>query len=406
MMILNNIKHCLEIITDYVIKEFKTILTRYSIVLVLVGGVFVYGLLYNYMYQPNLIRNAPIALVDESNTPLSREYSRLLDASEQVKVYSHAPNMESAKDMMKTNEVTGIIFIPHDFERRIGLGEQSVFVAFADTRAFLNYSTIQEGVSGAMLELDDRHRPEMVAHLPLMTLYTMSMSQSINVVGTPLYNYTEGYGSYLIPAVLIIVIFQTLMMVIGMISGAERHSNDILYYSKHGTRFKNMALVIVSKVFVYFCLYTIFAYFLIGLLPHIFSIPNIGNKFDIVMLLIPFLIASSCFGLAGSFFFTDSESPILMIAFFSVGLIFLSGISYPLELMPWYWKAAHFVFPAAPGVLAFVKLNSMGATMEEIQTEYITLWVQCIIYFVLACLVYRYNIYKAMKGSIKKDPIK
>lgn len=89
-----------------------------------------------------------------------------------------------------------------------------------------------------------------------------------------------------------------------------------------------------------------------------------------------------------------------MIAFFSVGLIFLSGVSYPMELMPWYWKLVHYLIPAAPATMAYVKLNSMGASMSEIQPEYIILWVQCIFYFVTACLVYRYNIRKAVaKGT-------
>ena len=51
--------------------------------------------------------------------------------------------------------------------------------------------------------------------------------------------------------------------------------------------------------------------------------------------------------------------------------------------------------PAAPATLAYVKLNSMGASMAGIHTEYITLWIQCAVYFVLACLVYRYNIRKS-----------
>ena len=100
-------------------------------------------------------------------------------------------------------------------------------------------------------------------------------------------------------------------------------------------------------------------------MPVVFSLPNIGNKYEIVMLMIPYLLATSFFGLAASVFYTDSETPLLMIAFFSVGLIFLSGVSYPLELMPWYWKASHFIFPAAPGTLAFVKINSMGATIAD-----------------------------------------
>lgn len=34
--------------------EFRVMCTRYSILLVLSGGIFVYGLLYNYMYAPNV----------------------------------------------------------------------------------------------------------------------------------------------------------------------------------------------------------------------------------------------------------------------------------------------------------------------------------------------------------------
>ena len=140
--------------------------------------------------------------------------------------------------------------------------------------------------------------------------------------------------------------------------------------------------------------------FLLGLLPHFFSIPNIGNGLYITAMMVPYLMATSFFGLAASRFFTDSEAPLLMIAFFSVGLIFLSGVSYPLELMPWYWRMMHYIIPAAPATLAFVKLNSMGASMSEIQPEYIILWEQCIFYFVTACLVYRYNIRKAVaKGT-------
>lgn len=110
--------------------------------------------------------------------------------------------------------------------------------------------------------------------------------------------------------------------------------------------------------------------------------------------MIPYIIATSFFALACSVFFSDSDAPLLMIAFFSVGLIFLSGVSYPLELMPWYWQWTHYLIPAAPGTLAFVKINSMGADMSGISQQYIILWMQCVGYFILACLAYRYNMKK------------
>ena len=117
-----------------------------------------------------------------------------------------------------------------------------------------------------------------------------------------------------------------------------------------------------------------------------------------MLLIVPYLLATSFFGLTGALFFTDSESPVLMIPFFSVGLIFLSGVSYPLELIPWYWQAAHYALPAAPGVLAYVKINSMGASLHDIRREYIVLWAQCAVYFLTACAVLRHNIRKARRS--------
>ncbi len=215
------------------------------------------------------------------------------------------------------------------------------------------------------------------------------MAKPINVEGTALYNYTEGYGSYLIPAVMMIIIFQTLLMVIGMVTGEEYSSKGIRAYTPFGYGWGVAIRIVAGKTSVYCALYAIFAFFLLGLLPHFFSIPNIGNGLYIVLLLIPYLMATSFLGLAASRYFTDSEAPLLMIAFFSVGLIFLSGVSYPMELMPWYWKVAHYIFPAAPGTLAFVKLNSMGASMADIRPEYITLWIQALIYFTISIWVYK-----------------
>ena len=78
-----------------------------------------------------------------------------------------------------------------------------------------------------------------------------------------MYNFTEGYGTYLIPAVLIVIMFQTLLMVIGMISGEERDSGTIVRFASEGLSFGRIARVIISKTFVYCVLYTIFALFLL-----------------------------------------------------------------------------------------------------------------------------------------------
>jgi ABC-2 type transport system permease protein len=111
-----------------------------------------------------------------------------------------------------------------------------------------------------------------------------------------------------------------------------------------------------------------------------------------VQLLTPYFFATAFFGLACSPFFKDSDAPLLIIAFFSVGLLFLSGISWPLELMPWPWRLLHCLIPAPVGILAFVKANSMGADIADISREMMLLWGQCWVYFLLACRAYKKNL--------------
>lgn len=372
--------------------EFLAISTSYAVLLVLMGGIFLYGLLYNYMYAPNIVTNVPVAVVDNSHSELSRNFIRWLDAAPQAEIYNQAIDYHEAKEWMKAGKVQGILYLPYDFEERVFRGDESVFSLYATTDAFLYFESLQKATSSVMLAINDKYRTDVAVLLPPQGLLAVAMAQPVSVVGTALYNYTEGYGSYLIPAVMMIIIFQTLMMVIGMVTGEERSSGGIHAYALFGQNWGNYIRIVAGKTFVYCGLYAVFAFFLLGLLPYFFSIPNIGSGLYIIFLMIPYLIATSFFGLAASRYFTDSESPLLMIAFFSVGLIFLSGVSYPMELMPWYWKITHYIFPAAPATLAFVKLNSMGADMSDIKPEYITLWIQAICYFLLSTWVYKKKI--------------
>ena len=389
-------------LSNVIRHEWKAIATNPAILLVLAGGIFLYGLLYNYMYAPNLVRKAPVAVVDLSHSALSREYVRWLDAAPQTSVYAQTPDILEAREWMKKGEVTGILYIPSDFETRVARGETSVFTLYAATDAFLNFKGLQEASSRVMLAVNDAHRRAGTVFLPPQGLLAVASSAPVSVSGTALYNYTEGYGSYLIPAVMIVIIFQTMLMVIAMLTGEEAEQQRKGIYSTGARSLKDMLCIVSGRTFVYVMLYVVFSMFLLGLLPHIFSIPNIGSGWDIVTMMIPFLLATSFFALAVSRWFTDSEAPLLMIAFFSVGYIFLSGVSYPLELMPWYWQAAHYVFPVAPAVLAFVKLNSMGGSLADIWPQMLTLWIQVIIYGAWAVYTTR-RVYK--RSNIKTGDI-
>ena len=132
----DNMKGTLADIASLVKDEFKTISTSYAILLVLVGGIFLYGLLYNYMYAPDLVRNAPVVVVDDSKTDLSREYIRLLNATPQVSVIADGLDYAEAQEWMKEGDAVGILYLPSDFETRVARGNESLFILYGDAGGF------------------------------------------------------------------------------------------------------------------------------------------------------------------------------------------------------------------------------------------------------------------------------
>ena len=377
--------------------EYQSIIRSFSILLVMGGGVFVYGLLYNYMYSPNVLREVPIMVVDESHTPLSRHYIRLLDASPQVFVKEVVSNIPQALEQLKKGKTMGIIDIPKDFEAKLGRGEESVFVTYNTTLSFLIYEAIMEASIGAMLELDGSLRLDQVVFLNADVVQPVTNTRSIQVQGFALYNESGGYATYLIPSVLMVIIFQTMLIVISMLCGKENEQRmkPLLCVTHHDASWGMCVSIIIGKSLVYVGFYALFSIFLVGLLPLLFNLPHLASPILIIQILIPYLFATAFLGLSCKYLFNDSDAPLLLIAFFSVGLLFLSGISWPLELMPLPWRLLHCLIPAPVGILAFVKANSMGADMSDISMEMMLLWGQCIVYFGVACWAYHTSLKQA-----------
>ena len=379
--------------------ECRSMLRSLPVLLVLGGGIFFYGFLYNYMYSPNVLREVPVAIVDESRTPLSRHYIRLLDATPQVRVQGVLTDIYQARERMKQGEVVGMVFLPQDFEAKVGRGEEAVFISYNNAITFLYYAALKEASSGAMLALNEEVRPGQVVFLDAHVVQPVINTTSIQVQGIALYNGSGGYATYLIPSVLMLIIFQTMLMVISMRCGmeSEQRMRPLFRVINETSSWGTAISIVIGKSVVYVGFYALFAVFLLGFLPLVFDLPHLAGPLLLVQLMILYLFATAFFGLSCSPFFKDSDAPLLMIAFFSVGLLFLSGISWPLELMPWPWRVLHCLLPAPVGVLAFVKASCMGADITDISREMMLLWGQCAVYFLVACSVYRYTNFKQAK---------
>lgn len=366
-------------------KELRDIATSLSAVILIVGGMIAYGVLYNLLYRPNIVREAPIVVIDNSHSRISRHLTSLVDASPSAEIVATATDLGEARSMLSRSEAVAILYMPHDMSRRIGRGEQAIFVTLSPTATFLYYEATVEAIAEAMLALDSDIREDMLWTLPITLQEALSNRTTTEVVGNALFNPTKGYADYLIPVVFVIIIFQTMVMVVSMTSGGRR-AMGITPLRGREIGFGGRVTITLARSATYCLIYGMLSIFLVGLLPHIFDLPHLASTPKLAMLLLPFMLATSLFGQAFGRLFNDREAPVVLITFFSVGLIFIAGISYPLELLPTLWKAVHYLFPAAPATLAFVELNSMSSSLADIAPQLTILWLQSVAYLLLATL--------------------
>ena len=88
-------------------------------------------------------------------------------------------------------------------------------------------------------------------------------------------------------------------------------------------------------------------------------------------------------------FIRQREDVMLVVVFTSVMLLFMSGVSWPHSNIPPFWRAFACVFPSTFGIQGFVKLNTMGAVISDISYECRGLWIQAVVYCVLAVWLLR-----------------
>ncbi|MBO7197562.1 MAG: ABC transporter permease [Tidjanibacter sp.] len=367
-------------------SEFHSVTTSPATLLVVLGGVVLYGVLYHLLYLPNVVRDVPIVVVDQANNQLSHKFIRHLDASPEVMVAEVTSQLPEAQSAMASGRVEATILLPSDMAERIGRGERAPFVLYASTAQLLNYESTARGALQSMLATDLELRTQTMWQLPSDYLATMARRESVTPIGNALFNPSKGYADYLLPAVVVVIIFQTMTMAVATQRGRERGLRRSPLRGIVAENWSRRMAIVGGRCIFYFSTYALLSIFTWGLLPILFNTPHNATATTLIAITVPFILSTHLFAETFGRLFKDSESPLLYITFFSVGLIFLSGISFPLTQMPLSWRILHHILPAPIAIEANIAAASMGASIEQVGPEIALLWGLTILYFLLATI--------------------
>ncbi|MBQ9077132.1 MAG: ABC transporter permease [Muribaculaceae bacterium] len=355
-------------------REFRIVLGDVGVMVFFFGLPVLYPVVYTLIYNPEVARDIPVAVVDNCRTAGSREFVRMADAAEAISITGYAADLNEARRWMNEKACYGIMVIPEEYSRKIGRGEQAVIPFYVEMSLLLRYRAFLTALTDLSIAAGVQIR--QLEGLPSVS----PVGNAAIFLGDP----TQGFASFVIPGILVLILQQSLILGITMLGGgvAERRR---LYGGRDPLAVKApAAITVMGKSLCYFTLYIPLIIYILVFIPRMFSLPHYGSVTDVLLFIVPLVFASIFMGMALQRFVRERESSMIMFVFTSVIFLFLSGLTWPRYAMSPLWLWVGDAIPSTWGIEGFVRINSNGAALRQSVQPYLALWFLAIAYFILA----------------------
>jgi ABC-2 type transport system permease protein len=367
----------LEAVVTFVracIDELRRIVRDGGAVLILVAGPLVYALLYSVPYSREVLRDLPVCVVDEDRSGASRALIRMLDAHPALAVASRATAMNEAESQLRTRACLAIVVIPRGFSAHAKTARPASLGVFVDASYLLEYKQLLTGIvetartAGAGIEI---RRLEAAG---MFEARAHDAREPVRLIARPLFNPAEGYATYAIPAVLVLILQQTLLVGIGLVRATA-----------NGVSRPPRVLDDLGRAFAYVVLYAVHATIAFAVFYRALRFPlYIGPALIAATAL--FLTATISLAFWLSRFFARRESSIPVLLFTSVPAMFVSGVVWPRDAMPPMVRWMSYAVPSTSGIRAITRAAAMDAPLNAIANELAVLALLTLVFAFLASI--------------------
>lgn len=299
------------------------------------------------IFYPTFLRDGlpsdlPIAVVDEDNSSLSRNFTSQLDATQLGKVVRY-DNFEEARAAMQTGKVTGICLIPRGFDEDVQASRRPTFSLYVNGLYFVGGALAYQDIltminltSGAVHKkvLQAKgYSEEQIAGL------IRPVNIDLHKIGNPLTNYSECLSSVLIPGVLQMIIILIIIYSLGS-ELKYRTSRELLDIADG-----SFWTAVGGKLLFYTAVFSVLGFGVEMFLYGWMRFPVTGSVWNMLVDMLLLVISSEAMGVA-----IIGLVPVCRLAM-SVGSILsvlsfsFTGFTLPVEAMPAALRGFSFLFP-------------------------------------------------------------
>lgn len=349
-----------------------------AILLLFVAGL-IYSFFYPLPYHYEQVESVPAIFIDQDQSPSSRGLRRLLMASPNIHIREISSAPDSIQSALWQGDAMALIITPAGFHQNILAARTAEVQVSSHGGYLLAGSKVLTNVSQAALSMGAAISVHKLQSLGISANQAFDNVQPLQLHARALYNPHNGYGHSIVPAVMVLVIQQTLLIGVTLLLGRQAEQGLI----PTGWRaYLGMWLTFTSIAFINSL------YFFLGAL----RLQHYAQAEHWLHLFLFALLFSSCiaaFAMLLGRLFKTRERGLQLLLITSIPILFLSGYSWPMEALPKLLKVFGWLLPSTAGIHGFVGINQLGASLFDIQQEVIVLAVLTMAIAFLGVWLYR-----------------
>jgi ABC-2 type transport system permease protein len=310
-----------------------------------VGVPVVQLLLFGYAINQD-IRQAPTALVDHSDSEVSRRLAGELEATQTFRITHRPPSEMAGRRLLVKGDVKVVVVVPPDFARAYYRGRGAEVSVLVDATDPTLARAVRVSANGLAERINERLQPFLVQGVEGGVDWSLRAPrargafwaepelihrQLISLTVLSYYNPELRTPVFVVPGLLGVILTTTmlLMTALAVVRERERGTFEFLIATPV-RRFELMVGKIVPYIAIGFL--QIVVVLATGLV--LFRVPITGSMFDLLVASVVFIAANLALGLVISSATATQLQATQVCFFFFLPSVLLSGFMFPFEAMP------------------------------------------------------------------------
>lgn len=360
--------------------------TKDTFVIFLIAVAF-YLLFYAWPYAAQNVTSIQTAVVDLDRSAASRAMIERIKSVAMINVVAIGTDRAEGESLYKTEKVAAVITIPENFEENLLAGKHTSVALTANGAFPVKSRAVMAGLMGVVGETTAASMALNLvrAGAPLETLKKLQTAP-VAFTDVNLYNPLSGYASYIVAAVMPIIIQAVMFVSIVMSLGgwlASANPPSVLRAvcrNVHGFAALYVAFWLFSLMWLAYALGPDFV---------LFDFASMQNPGGTLLMAAIFGAAVVSFGLAFTFAMGTNAYGAQFFVVISAPALFLSGVVHPLFDMTPPALVLRLLLPSTSGINGLVAVSQNGAPLYAVTVQIAHLLLLTVAYGVLAFVLWK-----------------